>query len=89
MVIPIGTGFTTKAIANELKPILLVIHSKDGTWQFLDGDPVSLDNGVIIHSDEIFLRAGMMSLMGLPSGWEAFRKSVEDPWSWYESNRRD
>lgn len=84
MVIPIGTGFTTKAILAGEKPVLLVVHSHDGTWQFLDGDPIDIEEAIIVHSDHILRRAGMMPLLDLPTGCEAERASVEDPWIWFK-----
>jgi hypothetical protein len=60
------------------RPILLVLHEGNGDWQFLDGDPVSGDDLVMVHAHHVFDdHPEIRPLRDLPLEWAAERESAE------------
>ncbi len=63
------------------QPILLVVHDDDGTWQFMPGASVEIDDGVALHLVHIVERHPYIHEIGdLPPGWAAERDTTSDPW---------
>ena len=73
---------TTKDILNRKKDILFVAHDgDDGTWQFLDGDEVNVENAAIVSLAEIVSFDHTINvLFDLPLGGFAYRKSRKEKW---------
>lgn len=79
---PSPAAFTTKRIAFEGHPVLYVVHSSDGDWQFLDGQAVTPDDVAVIHMAHVVgAHAGIVEIADLPAGWEAFRETETGPWT--------
>ena len=79
----VDTGtFTTRPVMEGLLPILDVYHSGDGSWQFLCGTTLDVDDlklvcfGCIVEGDSTVLE-----LADLPTSWRAFRDTKNDAWS--------
>lgn len=63
------------------KPILLIIHDTDGSWQFLCGgsNHDTADQGALICRKCLFERdASLEGIEILPAGHEAYRTTGED-----------
>jgi hypothetical protein len=62
--------------------VLLVTHdADDGTWQFLDGDHVLEEDGVMVRLGEIIqIDPSLNDLAELPAGWYAWRLTPSDDW---------
>lgn len=82
--------YSTRDVMNGESPILLVVHDREGDWQFLSGGPFESDNGVLIHLSHIVEdHPEIHELRDLPRGWAAERDSVEQPWrryAWHEDD---
>jgi hypothetical protein len=78
---PNVAALTVRAIL-EGAPILYVSHDADDDgWQFLDGQPVDIDDGRVIGMRQaLVLDPSLRSIADLPPGWIAWRKSRADPW---------
>jgi hypothetical protein len=74
--------FTTKSIVLHGNPILEVYHDEDdGSWQFLDGNPVENKDAMIVALHEIVdIDKSIKELSDLPVGWKAERKNKNGPW---------
>ena len=75
--------FCSRAIFEAGKPIVLVVHDVDGSWQFLDGEPiVPGDTPVHVHLEHVArLDPSIGEISGLPKGWVAERKGPGASWS--------
>lgn len=79
---PDTTAFTTKRIAFEDYPILLVVHEEDGSWQFLDGQDVTREDIAVVHLAHVVgANVGVTEIADLPKGWEAERTNEGGPWA--------
>lgn len=75
---------TLDRIVLDGAPVLLVAHEDDG-WQFLDGEHVFEDDGVVVYlGDMVQIDPTLADLASLPVGWHARRASVDDPWEMAE-----
>jgi hypothetical protein len=73
---------TTKRIAFERHAVVLVVHEKDGSWQFLDGQDVTRDDVALVHLAHLVgAQAGVAEIADLPPGWEAERPAAGAPWA--------
>ena len=74
--------FTVKQIVNGEKPILYVVHEdEDGSWQFLTGDELSMDDSMVVGLSEITkLDPTVNELFNMPTGQSATRKFIGDKW---------
>ncbi len=79
---PNVVSFALRQIMDGDKPILLVSHDSDeGMWQFLDGDAVSMDDAMLVLlKNVVALDPTVAELADLPIGWQASRRTVDDPW---------
>lgn len=76
-----ATAYSTRSIVDGDRPILLVIHSEDETWQFLPGDELTTAEGVALHLAHIIdAHPDLTPLADLPPGWGAERQSTTGPW---------
>ena len=74
--------FTLQQIVNGETPVLLVNRdADDGSWQFLDGKPVSMANAVLVTLSSMLERDPTIAeLADLPAGWEATRANRHAAW---------
>jgi hypothetical protein len=76
-----ATAYSTRSVIEGERAILLVIHSEDGTWQFLPGDEVEVAEGVTLHLAHIVdAHAELGALADLQPGWAAERASASSTW---------
>ncbi len=73
---------TLRQIVSEGAPILHVSHDEDDhSWQFLGwADADVADAVVVCLSHMLELDPSVREVADLPPGWEAFRRSVSEPW---------
>ena len=74
--------FTLRGILGKHDPILQVCHDDDdGGWQFLDGNPILMDQAMLVSLKEVFLLdPTIVELADLPLGWMAVRSGPTSPW---------
>ena len=80
---PVETAvITLERILRGKSPILLVTHdSDDSGWQFLDGEQVFEEDGVVVGLGELVrFDPSLEDLADLPVGWDAWRTAPGDPW---------
>jgi hypothetical protein len=78
---PDTAAFTSKRIAFDDHPVLVVVHNADGAWQFLDGQDVTSDDVVLVHLAHVVgANEGVVEVADLPYGWEAERATEGSPW---------
>jgi hypothetical protein len=76
-----ATAYSTRSVIDGDRPILLVIHSEDATWQFLPGDEVDVDEGVALHLAHITdAHPELAVLADLEPGCAAERASAGSAW---------
>lgn len=75
-------SFALRQIMDGTAPILLVCHDDDdGTWQFLDGQPLSMADAMLVALSEVVTRdPSVRELADLPIGWQAARPDANSPW---------
>ena len=72
---PNAAAFTTRQVAREGRPVRLVTHDADGSWQFHTGEPVSAADGMVVCLEELLkLDPTLADLGGLPRGRRAARR---------------
>lgn len=73
---------TLRRIMDRSKPILLVCHdAEDDGWQFLDGDPISMKDAMLVALEKITkIDPTVLQVADIPPGWQATRKSADAPW---------
>jgi hypothetical protein len=76
-------AITLERILRGESPILLVTHdAEDGNWQFLDGEQVFEEDGVVVQLGEMVqFDPSLSSLADLPTGWYAWRPGPGEPWN--------
>ena len=73
--------FTTRKVLEGAEPILHVTHDfDDHGWQFLGGDARGEDAKIIALHEAVELDPSVLQLADLPSGWHAWRDSIDSPW---------
>jgi len=74
--------FTVRQIMLDGRPILMVVHhSEDGSWEFLTGDALSLDDLLLVSLRSVVEKdSTIRDLADLPLGWRAVRESPDSPW---------
>jgi len=76
------TAFTLKQIVDGTKPVLYVVHDREGNWQFLANDKVSINDLMIIRLKELIKSdPSLKDILWLPEGTEAIRERLGDDWS--------
>jgi len=72
---------TTRFVLDEDFPILIVLHRRDGGWEFLCGTTEKpKDAREILLGEAAELDPRLREVADLPAGWRAFRDSPEAPW---------
>jgi len=80
----VATAYLSGAIHRRELPILLVLHTEDSDWQFLDGRKVDADDGFAVHVEHVFdEHPELRPLADLPFGWAAERSATDADWSRY------
>ena len=74
--------FTVSDVLEGAKPVLEVSHDVfDGSWQFLTGAPIELDDAKLVPLREVIFRdPSLVELANLPLGWRAARVEVGKDW---------
>jgi|tagenome__1003787_1003787.scaffolds.fasta_scaffold18575952_1 hypothetical protein len=69
-------------VIDRSEPLRLVARNADGSWQFLDGLPIDVDQVITTHAHHLFdeFPADLRVLRRLPPGYQAFRDDVDRPW---------
>jgi hypothetical protein len=72
---------TTRFVLDKDLPILIVLHRRDGGWEFLCGTTEKAkDAREIFLGEAVELDPRLREIADLPVGWRAFRDSSEAPW---------
>ena len=80
---PEGTEvITLKRVLRGARAVLLVTHDEDdATWQFLDGEHVFEEDGILVCLGEMVqFDPSLSELADLPVGWYAWRTAAGQPW---------
>jgi hypothetical protein len=78
---PDTAALVSKSVVYDGHPILLVTHDEDDHgWQFLDGADPPSDFVHVCMSHPIGLDPSLSELADLPTGWCAWRDSVDTRW---------
>jgi hypothetical protein len=73
--------FTVRQVLHDNQPILLVVHDRDGSWQFLTGGPVETADGMVEGLQVMAERdPSLAGLANLPPGWRARRAQAGAVW---------
>lgn len=79
---PSTPAFTTNHAILELNPIVHVVRTADGDWQFLSAEGADDSALKIVSIKTILSRHPDISQIGdLQLGWEAWRSNKDSPWS--------
>ncbi len=73
-----------RQIVREGAPVLFVSHDEDDHgWQFLDGSesPDEADALIVCMYHVLDSDPTLYQLSDLPPGWQAWRRSVDEPWA--------
>ncbi len=75
-------AMTLQQIMDGTAPILLVCRdADDGTWQFLDGNAISMSDALLVClKNVVALDPSVAELADMPLGTEAVRASAGAPW---------
>ncbi|MCR8559923.1 hypothetical protein KXD93_19890 [Mucilaginibacter sp. BJC16-A38] len=80
--------FTLKSIINKAGTILYVVHDNEGEWQFLNGEPVSLQDMMIVSLQQIIdIDNTVLQILDLKMGHTANRKNTISKWEITESGK--
>ncbi len=78
---PDTTVITCVHVINKERPILRVVHDKDGDWQFLCGDVHSTKDGRIISLNEAFqIDNSICKIAYIKKGKTAIRTGSNAEW---------
>jgi predicted adenylyl cyclase CyaB len=70
-----------RILAGESSVLLVTHDQEDGAWQFLDGEHVIEDDGVIVRPGEMVqFDPSLEVLADLPRGWHAWRSTPSERW---------
>lgn len=73
--------YSSRLVMDERKPILLVFHEDDDSWQFLSSEEERADECVHIHLAHILeWDPSVRVLEDLPEGWKAWREKPAAEW---------
>ncbi|WP_171088934.1 hypothetical protein [Usitatibacter rugosus] len=73
---------TLRSFIEDGRPILRVVRdAEDGTWQFLTGEPFSMDEAKLVALQSVIAKdSSLIELRDLVAGWEASRIGVGEAW---------
>jgi hypothetical protein len=78
---PSARVMTQYIVIEKKKPILFVLHDRDGDWQFLADDPSMMDPAVEVPFVAIVaLDSTLVRLAALQPGQKAIRADKSSPW---------
>lgn len=88
---PNQATFTTRQIMQQGKPILYVVHDAEGgSWQFLPGDPVSVEDAMLVSLASIVKHDPSVAELGnLPPGKTAERRAPGEEWQCADQEKGD
>jgi hypothetical protein len=73
--------FSTVGVIKRHEPVCLVCHNEDGSWQFLDGGPVTVADAMVVSLKEVVTTDhSLLELSDLPLGWKAARDNAHSMW---------
>jgi hypothetical protein len=73
---------TQRVVVQKKQPILHVIHTNDGEWQFLADGRQQLDPVIEVSiRDLIAIDSTLMDVGYLKKGWKAWRTDKDSPWN--------
>lgn len=82
--------FTTRPVLEESHPVLLVSHDAEGDWQFLCGTTSKTEDGRLVGLGTILeIDPTLSALADLPSGWQAARSAMGEPWQWVSAQNSE
>ncbi len=70
---PETVALTTRGVAFEGAPVMVVVHDDEGEWQFLDGDPDLTDVAFVHLGHVVEHHPEVVAVADLPVEWEARR----------------
>ncbi|MCO5975743.1 hypothetical protein [Ideonella oryzae] len=74
-------AYTSSRVLGEGHPVLLVVRSRDGDWQFLHGPVDEDDRCRIVTLGRAVARDPSLQLVAdLPKGWRAYRSLADGLW---------
>ncbi len=74
-------GFTTKRIVAGTTAVLLASHEADGSWQFVDGGSVTIEDVTRCHVAHLVDKDPTLAeVSDLELGWLATREAPGEPW---------
>ena len=74
-------AYTTQPVLDG-SPIVWVCHDEDDDWQFFAEEPVSEDEGRVVHLRHLLeLDPSLHEVMSMPMGRAASRSDRQQPWS--------
>jgi hypothetical protein len=74
-------AFTLKSIINRNGAILYVVHDEEDEWQFLNGEPVSVQDMMIVSLQQIIDRDNTISqILDLKMGHKTNRTNAASKW---------
>lgn len=80
-------AYTSSRVLSEGHPVLLVVRSRDGDWQFLHGPVDEDDHCRIVTLGRAVARDPSLQLIAdLPKGWRAYRSLADGLWFREPSN---
>lgn len=74
-------AYTSSRVLIEGHPVLLVVRSRDGDWQFLHG-PVDEDDHcrIVTLGRAVSRDPSLLLVADLPRGWRAYRSLADGLW---------
>jgi hypothetical protein len=73
---------TQRLVIDKKKPVLFVLHDKDGDWQFLADDYSPMDQAIELPLYEmVAIDSSIVQVAHLARGWKAWRTGQQSPWS--------
>ena len=74
-------AFTTRYVAHDNYPVLVISHDDNGDWQFLCGTTTETEDAVLHCLGCMYERYPYIGeFADLPRGYLAWRDSEADPW---------
>jgi hypothetical protein len=80
---PDALSFVTTFVWSGMEPVRLVVHERDGTWQFSCNTTTDVAFILTVHADHVFERFAddLAGLSDLPCGFLAWRDYNSEPWT--------
>lgn len=73
---------TQQSVIDKKRPILFVLHDREGDWQFLSNEKLGIDLAVELSlRDLVAFDSSITQLAQLKRGWKATRTDYKSPWN--------